>query len=87
MADSGLLSRKNIEALLEDGYEYILGARLKNENVAVKQRALGLRLTDGQVESITTDDGLRIVVSFTEKRRKRDAFNHAKGLKRLRNLT
>ncbi len=83
VADSGLLSRKNIEALVEDGYEYLLGARLKNENVAVKQRAFGLRLTDGQVASITTDDGLRIVVSFTEKRRKRDAFNRAKGLKRL----
>lgn len=83
VADSGLLSRKNIEALVEDGYEYILGARLRNENANVKQRVLDLRLTDGQVASITTDDGLRIVVSFTEKRRKKDAFNRAKGLKRL----
>ena len=33
--------------------------------------------------SIETDDGLRIVVSFTEKRRKKDAFNRAKGLQRL----
>lgn len=83
VADAGLLSRKNIEALVADGYEYILGARLKNENGSVKQRVLDLKLTDGQVASITTDDGLRIVVSFTEKRRKKDAFNRAKGLKRL----
>lgn len=83
IADSGLLSRKNIETLVEDGYEYILGARIKNENATVKQRILDLNLTDGQVASITTDDGLRIVVSFTEKRRKRDAFNREKGLKRL----
>lgn len=83
VADSGLLSRKNIEDLVEDGYEYILGARLKNENANVKQKVLDLKLTDGQVASITTDDGLRIVVSFTEKRRKKDAFNRAKGLKRL----
>lgn len=83
VADAGLLSRKNIAALVEDGYEYILGARIKNENKAVKQRILDLGLTDGQVASIETDDGLRIVVSFTEKRRKRDAFNREKGLRRL----
>lgn len=83
VADAGLLSRKNIEALVAYGYEYILGARLKNENANVKRRVLDLKLTDGQVASITTDDGLRIVVSFTEKRRKKDAFNRAKGLQRL----
>ena len=33
--------------------------------------------------SIKTDDNLRIVVSYTEKRRKKDAFNRAKGLQRL----
>lgn len=83
VADSGLLSRKNIETLVNDGYEYILGAKMKNENGAVKQRILNLGLCDGEVKSITTDDGLRIVVSMTEKRRKRDAINRAKGLKRL----
>ena len=83
VADSGLLSRKNIETLVNDGYEYILGAKMKNENGAVKQRILNLGLRDGEVKSITTDDGLRIVVSMTEKRRKRDAINRAKGLKRL----
>lgn len=83
VADSGLLSRKNIEDLVEYGYEYILGARLKNENANVKQKVLDLKLTDGQAASITTDDGLRIVVSYTEKRRKKDAFNRAKGLQRL----
>lgn len=84
IADSGLLSRKNIGDLVKDGYEYILGARIKNENKDVRQRILNLHLTDGQVASVETDDGLRIVVSFTEKRRKRDAFNREKGLKRLR---
>ena len=83
IADAGLLSRGNIKALVEDGYEYILGARIKNENAAVKERILGLELTDGQAASVNTDDGLRIVVSFSEKRREKDAFNREKGLKRL----
>lgn len=83
IADAGLLSRKNIKDLVSDGYEYILGARIKNENAAVKQRILALNLQDGQVASIHTEDGLRIVISYTEKRRKKDAFNRAKGLQRL----
>lgn len=83
IADAGLLSRKNIDALVKDGYEYILGARIKNENTAVKRRILALNLREGQVASVRTDDGLRIVVSYTEKRRKKDAFNRSRGLQRL----
>ncbi len=83
IADSGLLSRDNIATLVSEGYEYILGAKMKNETASVKQRILELKLKDGEVKSIKTDDGLRIVVSFTEQRRKRDEFNRQKGLKRL----
>lgn len=83
VADSGLLSRKNIATLVEDGYEYILGARIKNETAGVKERITGLGLKDGEAKSVATDDGLRIVVSFTEKRRKKDELNRIKGLKRL----
>lgn len=83
IADSGLLSRKNIETLVADGYEYILGAKMKNEASSVKKRILALGLKDGEVKSIKTDDGLRIVVSMTENRRKRDEYNRLKGLKRL----
>lgn len=42
VADFGLLSRKNIETLVRDGYEYILGARIKNENASVKKRILDM---------------------------------------------
>src|SRR5205807_1426213 len=31
IADSGLLSHANVEALQQEGYGYILGARIKNE--------------------------------------------------------
>ena len=68
---------------MKDGYEYILGARIKNENTAVKRRILALNLREGQVASVRTDDDLRIVVSYTEKRRKKDAFNRSRGLQRL----
>ena len=83
VADSGLLSRRNIETLVGGGYEYILGAKLKNEKDSVKKRILALGLSDGQAASIRTDDGLRIVVSMAEKRRRRDEANRRKGIKRL----
>lgn len=52
IADSGLLSKTNISALEEDGYEYILGARPKNETENTKQRILGLELKDGGIHVI-----------------------------------
>lgn len=83
VADAGLLSKKNIDALVADGYEYILGARLRNESETVKRQILGLMLEDGEVRTIMKDDGTRIIVSRTEKRRKKDAHNREKGLLRL----
>jgi hypothetical protein len=40
VADAGLLSTDNIASLEERGYEYILGARLKNEPEIVKAKVL-----------------------------------------------
>lgn len=83
VADAGLLSGKNIAALVSDGYEYILGARLRNESEAMKEQILSLGLKDGDVKTIKKADGTRIVVSRTEGRRKKDAHNRQKGLQRL----
>ena len=49
IADSGLLSKKNISALEDNGYRYILGARPKNESGAIKQKILAFDLKDGNV--------------------------------------
>lgn len=83
VADAGLLSKANITALVDDGYEYILGARLRNESEDMKERILSLGLKDGDVRTVEKDDGTRIVVSRTEGRRKKDAHNRQKGLQRL----
>ncbi len=40
VADSGLLSRDNIEQLQERNYQYILGARIKNEPYYVQQKII-----------------------------------------------
>lgn len=83
IADAGLLSKKNIEELTSDGYEYILGARVKNDTDKVKKEILGMKLKDGEVRCIEKDGGVRLVVSMSDKRAAKDAAMRQKGLQRL----
>ena len=83
VADAGLLSKSNLKALQENGYEYILGARPKNESRQIQEAILSKMLEDGDVAIIERDAGTRLVVSRTESRRKKDAANRLKGLRRL----
>jgi transposase len=83
IADSGLLSKKNIEALEKDEYQYILGARVKNETDKIQQKILALDLKDGEVSVIKKDKQIRLVLSRTDKRASKDAHNRKRGLQRL----
>lgn len=83
IADSGLLSKKNIEVLQAAGYEYILGARIKNETNEIKTRILEQYYADGDTVSIQKDEFNRIIVSYSAKRAKKDAYNRERGLQRL----
>jgi len=83
VADAGLLSKDNIEALVTDGYQYILGARPKNESEKVKADILALGLKYGDVAEVRRKDGSRLVVSCSEKRAAKDRHNREKGLVRL----
>ena len=83
VADAGLLSKANIEELTKDGYQYILGARPKSESEKVKERILSLAMKYGDVVEIEKGGGVRLVLSCTEKRAKKDAHNRQRGLARL----
>lgn len=83
VADAGLLSRRNIRQLSEDGYKYILGARPRSESARVKSGILGLHMKDGDVMEIDKGDGVRMVLSRTERRARKDAHQREKGLRRL----
>jgi len=83
IADSGLLSKTNISALEEKGYEYTLGARIKNESESIKEQILKQYYADGDLITIAKDEGKRLIVSFSIKRAKKDAYNRKRGLKRL----
>ena len=82
VADSGLLSAKNIEQLEEEGYEYIIGARVRSMSKPDKEAVLKLALKDGEMTSLTIKDR-RHVISMSAKRAKKDARDREKGIKRL----
>lgn len=83
IADSGLLSNKNIEQLKLHNYEYILGARIKNEKHITKDKILSLNLDEENSISSIKKDNDRLVISYTSKRAKKDKYNREKGLRRL----
>ncbi|HNS29413.1 MAG TPA: transposase, partial [Tenuifilaceae bacterium] len=59
-------------------------ARIRNEAESVKSQILALSLKDKEVRTIDKGD-LRLVVSYTESRAKKDKFNRERGLKKLEN--
>jgi transposase len=82
VADSGLLSKDNIEKLISNNYEFILGARIKNEPQNIKDKILSLKLNNGGSRVIKKGD-LRLIVTFSDDRAKKDKYNREKGLRKL----
>lgn len=82
VADSGLLSNQNIEELKAKNYEFILGARIKNESKPIKEKILSLKLKNGESQTIKKG-GLKLIITYSDTRAKKDKYNREKGLKRL----
>ena len=82
VADSGLLTNANIEELLQNGYEFILGARIKNEKEAMKKQILNLKLKHGE-SKVLNKGRLKLIITYSEDRAKKDAYNREKGLNKL----
>ena len=82
IADSGLLSKSNVEELHEKQYEFILGARIKNESEKIKSKILALSLKNGDSEIIRKGD-YRLVITYSDDRSKKDKYNREKGLRKL----
>jgi transposase len=83
IADSGLLSSSNVNELQDKGYEFILGARIKNESESIKEKILALKLADNTSALILKDDGTKLILGYTERRAKKDKQNRERGLLKL----
>jgi transposase len=83
IADAGLLSSDNIKALESNGYEYILGARIKNESETIKSQILASSLADGGTKSFYKNQVVRLIVGYSNNRAQKDSYNRKRGLTRL----
>lgn len=84
VADSGLMNKNNVKLLQEAGYKYILGARIKNESNAVREWVLSLEKKDNACYEYNRDNGEKLIVSYSEKRARKDTYNRNRGVERLR---
>lgn len=82
VADAGMLSAKNLDALVQAGYHYIVGSRMNKipYDIAEYQKTEQL-LVDSQI--ITTQvNNHRIIYQYREKRAKLDLYNIEKQIKK-----
>ena len=83
VADAGLLSNKNIESLRNNGYQYILGARIKNESKAITTQIQSLQLENGISATLQKDNNTKLIISYSLARAKKDNANREKGIAKL----
>lgn len=83
IADAGLLSNENIHELQSKGYEYILGARIKNEKREIQKSILDLKLKDGESHLIAKDNYAKLIINYSSSRAKKDKANREKALTKL----
>lgn len=86
VADAAMLSKENLKALEEAKYPFIVAARLRNETQAMQSEILRrcAGLSSGQSVVIDHQSDRRLIVSFSDRRARKDAHNRDRGLARLR---
>ena len=81
VCDRGMMSTKNLEAVKDSGYDYIIGERLKKLSKEVQQELIDSSkhrpLSTGQQDKYTYHDyrlgDKRIICTYSEKRARKDA--------------
>lgn len=86
VADAGLLSNQNITALTKLNYQFILGARIKNEAQTIQKNILSQTFKNGQSQIITKADKMKLIISYSQARAANDKNNRERGLHRLEKL-
>ena len=73
-----------VEEAFKVEVHYILGARIKSESASVKQWILSLEKVDKACYNYKRENGERLIVSYSDKRAKKDAYNRDRGIARLK---
>lgn len=85
VADAAMLSKENLQNLEEGQFPFIVGARIRNETQPTQEEILRRcgGLHNGESVVIEKDNAHRLIVSYSDKRAKKDAYNRQRGLKKL----
>ena len=87
VADAGMLSQANLNALVQAGYGYIVGSRLNKIPYDIAEYQKRGDLADGQViTSQTKVPGQRVIYQYREKRAALDRRNIAKQIAKAENI-
>lgn len=86
VADSGLMNSTNVELLRKAGYKYVIGARIKSEGQQVKNWMLEQSKENNRCHEYKRTNGERLILHYSEKRAKKDAYNRERGIARLRKV-
>jgi len=86
VADAAMLSKTNLQQLDASEYGFIVGARLHNETDELQREVLkqSRGLKTGESFVLDKPNGHRLIVSYSDNRAAKDAFNRDKGLNKLR---
>ena len=71
VADSGLMNNSNIEELERLGYQYIIGAKIKNETSSIKKFIVSQPKHDHKMFEIDKGNKRRLLVGYTDDRAKK----------------
>jgi transposase len=92
VADSGMFNKDNLkelEQLEEFNFNYIVGARIKNQPKDIKEKILdrsdyNTLNKDISIKTIILDNGRKLVVTHSKKRARKDKADREKGIEKLR---
>ena len=94
VADSGLISHKNIENLHDNNVSFIMGARIKNQNKKITEQILDKSdyqlINDKQTEKglkykqISLSEYFTMTVTYSPKRAEKDKYEREKAIEKLK---
>jgi len=83
VADAGLLTNSNIEQLIKNDFQFIIGAKIKSDGKQIKDKILSLKLKDKESRVIKYTDNTRLIVGYSKKRAAKDKHNRERGLNKI----
>ena len=88
VADSGMFNKDNLKELENNGFDYIVGCRIKNLPASLKEKILDKsnykNIQEGLSISTFIHNGKRLIATVSEQRAKKDEHDRLKGILKLK---